>query len=475
MTAPVLHQKYIRRIRWRRAVLASATAASLLGQNTAWALCADGSHFPGTGYTINSPGVTPNWLPNTLTGTRGSIFVPDNSVNENNDTTRPATGGGHNWAFDQGAALCKMIDKGTSATGTTGWTVPPTTSTDCITLPVINGGAIANGGDVPGQGDVITPTCDPTKLSTGVNRAANTYFNQLGCSISHGAATTPATATSFMFVAGIKGGLFVIPLSNAAQVNGGDAGKVATPITTANLKDHYFSAIPAGQKLTNGSISLDGQLAIATSDARSTTVYGCLNPLGDPGDITQPINPAFTVASAGTVKCMQVGGTGLQNDLTTQFGPDNQPYFGGQRTMTSYGSPPGGTVKTAWPNCIWQNNGSTSLADAFAHNRTNGCGNALPNFGFTAALLIQPSVAVRHGQYLYTGLEAGGTITQFKITVDLTGHSNYVSRTYLTIGGVATGVGVADDLNSLMVYTDPSAVGLPGAEIVTKLPLCEDM
>ncbi|HET7880869.1 MAG TPA: hypothetical protein VFL55_08280 [Acetobacteraceae bacterium] len=420
--------------------------------------------------------MTPNWLPNTLTGTLGSIFVPDNSAHENNDATKPATGGGHNWAFDQGATLCKMIDKGT-ATATTGWTVPPTTSTtDCITLPIINAGAIANGGDVPGQGDVITPTCDPTKLSTGVNHAANTYFNQLGCSISHGAATTLATATSFMFLAGTKGGLFVVPLANAAPKLGGDAGKVATPITAANLKDHYFSAIPTGQKLTNASISLDGQLAIATSDARSTTVFGCLNPLGDPGDITKPINPAFTVASAGTVKCMAVGGNGLQKDLTTQFGPDNQPYFGGQRTFTSYGNLPGGTAKTAWPECIWQNNGSTSLADAFAHNRSNGCGNAVANFSFSAALLIQPSIAVRHGQYLYTGLQTGGPITQFKITVNpISGLSSYTFRTYLSGVGVTTGIGVADDLKSLMVYSDPSAAGVAGAEIVTKLPLCEDM
>jgi hypothetical protein len=40
---------------------------------------------------------------------------------------------------------------------------------------------------------------------------------------------------------------------------------------------------------------------------------------------------------------------------------------------------------------------------------------------------------------------------------------------------VATGLGVADDLGSLMVYTDPSVVGVAAAEVVTKLPLCEDM
>jgi hypothetical protein len=40
---------------------------------------------------------------------------------------------------------------------------------------------------------------------------------------------------------------------------------------------------------------------------------------------------------------------------------------------------------------------------------------------------------------------------------------------------VTTGLGVADDLKSLMVFTDPSAVGTVAAEVVKKLPLCEDM
>jgi hypothetical protein len=40
---------------------------------------------------------------------------------------------------------------------------------------------------------------------------------------------------------------------------------------------------------------------------------------------------------------------------------------------------------------------------------------------------------------------------------------------------LTTGLGVVDDLGSLMVYTDPSVVGTAAAEVVTKLPLCEDM
>lgn len=38
-----------------------------------------------------------------------------------------------------------------------------------------------------------------------------------------------------------------------------------------------------------------------------------------------------------------------------------------------------------------------------------------------------------------------------------------------------TGLGIADDLASLMIFTDPSAVEAPNQELVVKLPLCEDM
>jgi len=439
--------------RWRRTLLASTAALSLGMQDAAWAVCADGSTFPAAGYLVGGAHVA-NWSPGTFTGTLGSMFVPDNS-----------TAAGHNWVFDQGAALCKMSDAG-SATAPTGWIMPPpTTATDCIGLPTIKGGKIAGVGDVPGQGDAITPTCNPAILAT----PGNTYFNQLGCSISHGVATTPATATSFLFLAGIKGGLFSVPLKNAT----GTAGKVA-PAAGIDLS-HYYSAIPEGQKLTNATVSPDGQTAIATSDARSTTVFACLNPLGDPGDPTKPINPNFTVPAAGTVKCMSVGNNGLAKDLTTQFGPDGQPYFGGQRTMNSFGSDPGGTAKTAWPQCVFANNASTSLTDAFANKRGNGCGIATSNFAFSS-VVIQPSTVIHHGQYMYVGPQVAGSITQIKVTTNpISGVSTYKSRTYLRGVPVTTGLGVADDLGSLMVYTDPSVVGTAAAEVVTKLPLCEDM
>jgi hypothetical protein len=65
---------------------------------------------------------------------------------------------------------------------------------------------------------------------------------------------------------------------------------------------------------------------------------------------------------------------------------------------------------------------------------------------------------------------------QVKATVDpQTGLSQYSSRTYLTGVTNVTGLGVADDLGSMMVFSDPTLVGLAGQEVVTKLPLCEDL
>jgi hypothetical protein len=78
---------------------------------------------------------------------------------------------------------------------------------------------------------------------------------------------------------------------------------------------------------------------------------------------------------------------------------------------------------------------------------------------------------------MHGGPQVGGSITQFKVIADPRsgGVSIYKFRTQP--GGVplTAGPGVADDLQSLMVYTDPSAAGVAAAEVVTKLPLCEDM
>ncbi len=152
------------RLHWRRALLAT-TAALSLGQNAAWATCLDGTSLPPGGYQIGSApvAVAANWSPNVFTATEGSFFIPDISTTD--QITGAPTGGGHNWAFDQGSTLCKAGDAG-SAAGTTAWILPPNTSTDCIVLPIIKNGKVTNLGDIPFQGSVVTPVCDPTKLST---------------------------------------------------------------------------------------------------------------------------------------------------------------------------------------------------------------------------------------------------------------------------------------------------------------------
>jgi hypothetical protein len=243
--------------------------------------------------------------------------------------------------------------------------------------------------------------------------------------------------------------------------------------------------------------------AMVTSIRRSQAVYACLNPLGDPGDITLPINKNFFVPPASSVKCINTGNNNLAVDLTTAFGPDNQPYFGGQRIVNSFDSQPGSNannpVPSAWPQCNFQGVGgltfntaqqlATSLATVFNSHSGGHCGNAQPNFGFGSALVTQPSAIISHSLkpvvnpatrlldvgYMYTG-PLGGTVDQFKVSIDpFSGLTNYAFRTYLTGISLTSGLGIADDLKSLMVFTDPSTVGLAGQGVVTKLPLCEDM
>jgi hypothetical protein len=419
-----------------------------------------------------------NWSPGVFTGTAGDIFVPDLSVNEHNDPNQPLTGGGHHWVFDQGSTLCKEADLGPGTGVATGWSIPPNNTTDCILLPVIKLGRFVNLGDIPYQGDVITPTCNPALLSQPLApNPANTFFNQLGCSISHGLATTEADATSFLFVAGIQGGLFHIPLNNVTSPTvGGDAGKIPGAI-------EYYADIPEGSKLTSAIVSRDGQFAIGTSIRRAgaDTTWACLNPLGDPGDPNLPIDPNFLVPPAGTVKCTNVGGTGLAVNLTAAFGPDLQPYFGGQRVIDSFDGTPGGNSNTAWPNCIWKGPGlvtaASSLKDAFQLHLSGGCKSAVANGEFAAALISQPQTLVTHGDYMYTAGVAA-PVEQIKVTVDpASGLTQYPARrTYLTgVPGFVTGIGIAPDQQSLMVFSDPSGFGQAGQEVVTRVPLCENL
>ena len=487
---PTLHTVLTRkrigsaRIRRRPVLLAATTAMSMFMQNAAWAVCADGKTvLPAGGLVVGvapAPSVASNWSPGIFTAAAGSVFIPDISTHENNAATGALTAGGHNWVFDQGRTLCKETDQGAGNARATGWTMPAINGPDCILLPILKAGAVVSFGDVPFQGDVITPTCNPALLSTATTpNPANTYFNQLGCSISafnNGGvpvATTQATATSYMFVAGAKSGLFSIPLTNDSATDT-DAGK--TPGS-----QNFYSAIPAGQNLTNAAVSKNGQYAIAVSNKKLQTVYACLNPLGDPGPTTKPINPNFFVPSASAVPCMAVGSTNLTVNLTVAFGPDNQLYFGGQHVVAgqtlavnSFNGTPGGTAAAAWPQCIKQ--GTTlTIPQAFAAKSSGHCGLAQPNPAISAALGSQTPSLIAHNGYLYAAT-AAGPVVQFKVTHDAaTGHSLYTSRTYAQGFAAATGLGVANDLKSLMVYSDPSGAGVPGQGIITKLPLCEDI
>jgi hypothetical protein len=101
------------------------------------------------------------------------------------------------------------------------------------------------------------------------------------------------------------------------------------------------------------------------------------------------------------------------------------------------------------------------------------------NAGFNSPLITQPSSLLSHVAadgtgYIYTGA-LGGLVIQAHLGKDGVGRTTYKTRTYLSGTSLSTGLGVADDLGSLMVMTDPSAVGLAGQEAITKLPLCEDM
>ncbi len=468
-----------------RRMVATAAAFTFLCQNFAWAVCADGSTFPSSGFVAGQAPAA-NWSPNTFTATGGSIFVPDTSVFEHNDPSQPLTGGGHNWAFDQGTTLCKETDVGPAGGTPTAWAIPGT-GPDCVVLPIINSGVIPDFafGDVPFPvGGGITPTCNPALLSQpGAPNPANTYFNQLGCAISHGVATTPQTATTFLFVIGNNNSfatLFMLALTNVANpVVGGDAGKIFS-------SEAWYSDIPNQPLLTNAAVSPDGMFAMASSKRRSPNVYACLNPLGDPGDPSQPVNPNFSLpdGNASQIKCMQVVNDNLSVDALAAFGPDNQPYVGGQPGVNSVNSDPGGAAATAWPQCIFNNFGFGNpapttlmgkLQAVFNAHSANHCGNAQANIGFMQALIAQPQALISHGSYMYAS--TGSRVVQFKVTVDpVSGQSKYMSRTYVSgLLGVITGLGVADDLKSFMTFTDLSGLGSAGQEEIVKLPLCEDM
>src|SRR5215831_16724200 len=212
-----------------------AIATTFLSQNFAWAVCSDGLPMPPgiNGYVHgNLPANLQNMTPGIFTGTAGSVFIPDNSLTENNSPTGTSTTlastpplptviGGHNWQFDQGSTTCKAADVG----------------------------------NIPLQGQEYVTSCDPTKLSAPLApNPLNTRNNQLGCSISqlftgvtNGVASDVTTAPAYLFVAGIQGGLFAEELENTPNTAVGDAGRV-----TASIR--YYADIPEGQKLTNAAV-----------------------------------------------------------------------------------------------------------------------------------------------------------------------------------------------------------------------------
>src|SRR5215467_15876905 len=146
-----------------RQITTLAIAATFLTQNFAWAACSDGTTFPpgNQGFTAGTlPPSLQNMSPNIFTGTAGSVFVPDNSTFENNDSVNGtstvalngsgiaglpvAAVGGHNWNFDQGSTTCKSTSQGSGnpplppipGQAPAGWNQPPNTTTDCFVLPV---------------------------------------------------------------------------------------------------------------------------------------------------------------------------------------------------------------------------------------------------------------------------------------------------------------------------------------------------
>jgi hypothetical protein len=414
-------------------------------------------------------------------------------------------------------------------------------------LPVVkllNGQIIfQNFGVVPLTSQAIVPTCNPALLPTAplTPVPGNTRLNQLGCSISRldtgvFTARDQTTAPAYMATASIKGGLFMQRLDVTPNTIVGDSGRVISELI-------YFAdtvGIPLGTKLTNAMVSPDGHFIAGTSVRRDPHVYGCNMPLGDPGRIDSPpvtlTQFAISTDTVNSVKCMsQVGLTGLQVTLSNVWGVDNQPYLGGQRTITTAGTTggnPGSALSpSAWPQCIAFGKGETftlpavypplsanlgltdaqafqavatldaAIADVFAHHKQGGCQFG-PNAGFSGSPVVQPQtmatyVASNGNQYMFTA-GVGQPVVQTRLTQDAAGATHYNTRTYFSgENGITTGVGVAPDMNfttagsvnttgvatpatgatgsgSLIVMVDSSGLGLAAQENMTRLPLCED-
>lgn len=462
-----------------RQIAATTTALTFMLQNVAWALCSNKTTFPVGGFT---PATGINWSPLQFTGTLGSVWVPDISVNEHNNPGEPVTSGGHDWVFDQGSTTCKATDVGGASGPTTAWSIPAVNFTDCIVLPIFKGTVVSNFGDIPQRGTALTPTCNPAILASN----ANTYLNQLGCALIRQVtgtvqATTPATATTYLFTAGIKSGLLSYALTSVgAKIPGQEAGKVNGNGFT------YYATIPQGQRLDTAAISPDGKWLFGGSSRTNDTVYACLNPLGDPGDPTKPLPDIATFsatldASAANKTGVQCGAIGQGGDvrikgLAVGFdGVNYQPFMGGQGIMTNFVNFPACIVAGVAPGTTIT---PALIAQAFAQHSTNHC-KATPTAGLNTApdgvtaLKVETQALVSHGQYLYRGVK-GGIVYQAKLAGSTTGTT--ITQRFFGLGFTSpTGFGFSEGSGSTMIYDDPSALGLAAQERITKLPICEDM
>jgi hypothetical protein len=226
-----------------------------------------------------------------------------------------------------------------------------------------------------------------------------------------------------------------------------------------------------------------------------------------------------------------VATTGLSVTLTNLFGPDGQPYVGGQRGLQTIGANPGSIfLPTAWPQCIVFGKGETitlpaiypyqaaaignptvgnynavaqldaAIDDVVRNKKANGgCGTFS---GSVSGSVIQPQAltgytASNGHMYMFAG-GVGQPVVQVRITQATDGTSSYSNRTYFSNGnGITTGIGVVPDMSftgtgtvdtaghptpnplatgsgSLIAMTDSSGLGLAGQEIMSRLPLCED-
>ena len=455
-------------------------------QNLAWATCSDGiTQFPDPvaspgGFLFGSAPVTTFMGPGTFTNTLGSVWVPDTSTFEFNDPSQPATGGGHDWVFDQGTTTCKMFDVGPAQGTPTSWAIPTVAAPDCFFLPIVRGsttialtvgnqlqqvqiGLFQGINGVPQRNDLITPTCDPTLLAPATDPVTglplNTPLNQLGCSISHGVATDAAHANSYLFTSGIRSGLSVVLLANTA--GGIDVGKVA------GGPDLYTSATVLNQKIDTAVISRDGRFLFGASSKNGPNVYACLNPLGDPGDPSQPIDPFYVVPSAATVQCVQIGNAQQSRVLGMAYGSDGQLYMANNANVTSFNVTPAANNNSLipFPACVLASFAKKGPACTSVVNDTLSLG---------VGIKAETQAFVSHGDYLYRAIK-GGPIAQFKLAVDSTGATTVTPRNYAVNLPNVTGIGFSNTLNAMLAYGDPSGIGAPGTEVVVQLPICEDI